>query len=204
MASVVSKIFAAFSLHRSKSKPWSSSATWMTPPAVHHVVRRVEDPAVGEVLLHPRVLQLVVGRTADDLRGERRHGVVVQGAAERARGVDVEPLGPDQPLGVRGDPHGGVLVGDAAHGILAHVRDHDLGAVLKQVLHQVASDLADARDTDGAAAQRRVAPQVLGGGPHALEDAEGRQDGRVARAAVLGERPVVQRHSRATTSMSAT
>ena len=60
---------------------------------------------------------------------------------------------------------------------------------VQQVLHQVVADLADARDADLAAAQRRVAPQVLGGGPHALEDAEGGEHGRVARAAVLRGAP---------------
>ena len=97
------------------------------------------------------------------------------------------PCGADQRVCVGGDRRDlGVQLGEGAHRLLAHVRDHDLGAVREQVPDEVAADLADARDADLAAAQRRVAPQVLGRGPHALEDAEGGQHGRVARAAVLG------------------
>src|SRR5690606_12018622 len=91
---------------------------------------------------------------------------------------------------LRGVGHGGdalrVRVQDAAHRLLAHIGDHDLGALRAQVVHQVVADLADPGDTDLAVPQRGVAPQVLGGGPHALVDAEGREYGGVARAAVLG------------------
>ena len=48
----------------------------------------------------------------------------------------------------------------------------------------MAADLADAGDADGAPGERGLAPQLLGGGPHALEDAERRQHRGVARAAV--------------------
>ena len=54
-----------------------------------------------------------------------------------------------------------------------------------EVPDQVASDLADAGHADAPARQRRVAPQVLGRGPHALVDAERRQHRRVAGTAVL-------------------
>lgn len=116
----------------------------MTPCGVHDVVRRVEDPAVGEVLLDAGVGQLVVGGTADDRRGEHRHGVVVQGPAERAGSVDVETLHADQRLGVGDHGHGRVPVGDPPHGFLPHVGDHDSGALLQEVLHQVVPDLAHA------------------------------------------------------------
>ena len=50
--------------------------------------------------------------------------------------------------------------------------------------HQVAADLADAGDADGAAGQGRLAPDGLGRGAHALEHAVRREHRRVARAAV--------------------
>src|SRR5690606_26137050 len=157
---------------------------------VHHVVRRVEDPAVREVLLHTRVGQLVVGGAADDLGGEHRHGVVVERPAQRTGGVDVQALGADQRVGV-GDvaDTGRVPVEDPAHRVLADIGDDDLGALGPQVLHQVVADLAHARDADLAVPQRRVAPQVLCGGAHALVDAEGGEHGGVARAAVLRGAP---------------
>ncbi len=153
---------------------------------VHHVVRGVQDRPVGQVLLDTRVCQLVVGRAAHHLGGERGNALVVQGAAERARGVDVEPLGADQSVRVRGHGDVGVQLGDRAYGLLAHIRHDDLGTVAEQVCDEVAADLADPGNADLAAAQRGVAPHVLGGGPHPLEDAERGEDGGVARAAVLG------------------
>jgi hypothetical protein len=62
----------------------------------------------------------------------------------------------------------------------ADVGHHDPGAVGEQVLDQVGADLADALDRDPAPGQARRAPGVLGGGPHALEDAEGGQHRAVA------------------------
>jgi hypothetical protein len=153
---------------------------------VHHVVGRVQDVAVGQVLLDARVGQLVVGGAAHDLGGEHRHGVVVQRAAQRAGGVDAEPVDADQRLGVRDGQHGVVPLGHLPYGLLAHVGHEDLGALRDQVLHQVAADLADARDADAPGPQRGVAPQMLGAGPHALVDAVRGEDGGVAGAAVLG------------------
>lgn len=131
----------------------------MTPPHVHHVVRGVQDPAVGEVLLDARVRELVVGGPAHDPRGEGRHGVVVERPAQRAGGVDVEAVDADQFLGVLDGHYVPVLLGDPPYGLIAYVRDEDLGALRHEVFHQVAAHLADARDADPAAAQRRIAPQ---------------------------------------------
>ena len=109
MASVVSKIFAAFALAPVEVEAVQLVGDLDDTAGVHHVVRRVEDPAVGEVLLDARVGELVVGRAAHDRRGQHRHGVVVQRAAERAGRVDVEALGADQRVGVGdgGDLRGG-------------------------------------------------------------------------------------------------
>ncbi len=153
---------------------------------VHHVVGRVEDAPVGEVLLDARVGELVVGRAADHLRGQHADGLVAEGAAERAGRVHVQALGADQRVGVGDRHHLRVRGRDLLDRLGAHVRDQDLGALLEQVAHQVAADLADARDADPAAAQRGVAPQVLRAGTHALVDAEGGEHRGVAGAAVLG------------------
>ena len=67
---------------------------------------------------------------------------------------------------------------------LVHVGDDHGRAVLDQVPDQVAADLADAGDADGAAGQRVGAPGDLGGGAHALEDAVRREHRAVAGAAV--------------------
>ena len=64
---VVSKIPVARCWARSKEKPSSSSATWISAAGVHAVVGRVEDAALLELLLDARVGELVVGRAADDL-----------------------------------------------------------------------------------------------------------------------------------------
>ncbi len=153
---------------------------------VHHVVRRVEDATVGQVLLDAGVGQLVVGRAADHLRGQRRYGLVVQRAAEGARRVHVQARRADQRPGVRRHLHLRVPAADPLDRFGAHIRDHDLRAVLEEVFDEVVAHLADARDADLAAAQRRVAPQVLRRGAHPLEDTEGGEDGGVAGAAVLG------------------
>ena len=52
-----------------------------------------------------------------------------------------------------------VLVADPVHRRRVHVGDDDAGAVLDQVPDQVPADLADARDADGPARERRRAPQ---------------------------------------------
>src|SRR5690606_6074825 len=150
---------------------------------VDHVVGSVEDAALRELLLHTGVGELVVRGTAHDLGAQQGDGVVVQRAAERAGGqhVDVRrhqrvPVGDHLDLGVA-LPH-------ALHGAFAHVADHDLGAVLDQVVHQPVADLAHTLDADPAPAQRGRAVHVLGRGAHALEDAEGGQDRGVPGAAV--------------------
>src|SRR6266516_3172278 len=51
-----------------------------------------------------------------------------------------------------------------------------------------AADLANALDGDSPAFQAGTSPDMLGRCPHALEDAEGRQDGGIAGPAV-GDRP---------------
>lgn len=57
---------------------------------VHAVVGRVEDPPRLQDVLDAWVGELVVRRTADDLGLQQLDAVVVDGVAERARGVDVE------------------------------------------------------------------------------------------------------------------
>ena len=49
----------------------------------------------------------------------------------------------------------------------------------------MAADLAESGDADPAARERRCAVEVVGRGPHALEDAPGGQDRAVAGATVL-------------------
>ena len=83
-----------------------------------------------------------------------------------------------------GDLDGRVLVADPVDRRGADVADQDLGAGLGQVPDQAAADLADALDGDAAAAQVWGAPDVLGGGQHALVDAVGGEYGGVAGAAV--------------------
>ena len=135
---------------------------------------RFSTPGWASWLLAPP--QTILARQRlDDLVGER--------AAQRVGGVDVEPRGPAA-LG-RGDhSHGGVLVADPLHGVSVDVGDDDDGAVLGQVTHQVAADLADAGDADGAAGQGGLAPDGLGRGAHALEHAVRREHRGVAGAAV--------------------
>ena len=67
-----------------------------------------------------------------------------------------------------------------------------VGAVLEQVVDEVAADLADAGDADGAAVQRGRAPGRLGGGPHALEHAVRREHRAVAGTALPTVRPVTK------------
>ena len=69
---------------------------------------------------------------------------------------------------------------------------------------QVDADLADTGDAHAAARQRRRTPEVLGAGPHALEHPERGEHGGVTSAPLASDRPVAQRVSSATTSMSAT
>ena len=68
------------------------------------------------------------------------------------------------------------------------VGDHDVGSDVEKVADQVATDLAHAGDADSSAGQHRggigVAPDRLGGGTQAAEDAVRRQHAAVARAAV--------------------
>src|SRR6266536_3511523 len=56
---------------------------------VDHIIRCVKNAAVGQLLLHARMRQLVVRATAYDLRRQRRDRRLVKGTAERTRRVDV-------------------------------------------------------------------------------------------------------------------
>src|SRR5262249_10130160 len=152
---------------------------------VDQVVGHVHDAPVGQVLLQARVGELVVGAAADDAGLQGGRGGVADRAAERAGGVDVH-RGGGQLLRAGGDLDGGVLVADPLDGRGAAVADQDLGAGLGQVADQAAADLADALDGDAAAGQVLGAPDVLGGGQHALVDAVGGEDRGVAGAAVGG------------------
>ena len=78
----------------------------------------------------------------------------------------------------------GYCAWSVGEGLLVDVGDDDAGAVLEQVAGQDAPDLADAGDADGAALEGRLAPQVLGAGALALEDAVGGEHRGVAGAAV--------------------
>ena len=204
LAAVVSKIFAALRLGPVEVEAVQLVGDLDHPAGVHHVVGRVEDPAVGEVLLDARVGELVVGRAADDLARQRRHGGVVQRAAERAGGVDVE----------------------VAARISASVSATavDLGCCART--GSTASSRTSVTTTSAPSSSRcptRWRPTlptpamptrrprsvglphtVLGGGPHALEDAEGGQHRGVARAAVARGAAGGPAALRPTTSMSAT
>ena len=109
--------------------------------------------------------------------------VVVDRAAERARRVDVDGGG-EQALAAVRRLDRGVLGPDPLHRARVHVAHDDLGAVVDQVPDQVAADLADAFDADRAAREAARAPDVLGRGAHALEDAERGEHRGVAGAAV--------------------
>src|SRR5690606_22721942 len=137
-----------------------------------------------ELLLHPGVGELVVRGTADDLRPEPGGGLVVERAAERARGVDVEVRGDE----LRGVPHHldrRMAPPYPIDRLLVHIADHHLGALLDEVVDEAGPDLADALDADPLARQRGGAVAVPDGRAHALEDAERGEDGRVAGPAVL-------------------
>ena len=109
--------------------------------------------------------------------------LVADRTAHRARGVDVD-LARDELVG-RGDGLDlRVLRADRLHRGGVDVGDDDGRAVLDQVAHEVAPDLADAGDADGAAGEGGLAPDLLGGGAHALERAVRREHRAVARAAV--------------------
>ena len=135
-----------------------------------------------------RVGELVVGRAADDPRGEGLDDVVVERAAEGTRCVHVE-LGCHQRGGVVHDLDLRVLRPERLDRRGVDVGDHDRGAVLDQQAREVAADLADAGDADGAAGEVRLAPGDLSRGPHALEDAVRREHGGVAGTAVLDGAP---------------
>ena len=63
------------------------------------------------------------------------------------------------------------------------VGDEHLGALVDQVVDQVASHLADAGDPDPAPGETGLAPHVLGAGPHPLQHAVGGEHRRVAEPA---------------------
>ena len=65
---------------------------------VHAVVRRVQDPALLERLLHAGVRQLVVGRAAHDPGRQHVDDLVGDRAAQRARRVHVERRRDQRPV----------------------------------------------------------------------------------------------------------
>lgn len=133
----------------------------------------------------PSVTSLVVGAAADDRRLEHVDGVVVEGATEGAGRVDVD-VGADEGGNVADDLDAGVGRREGLDGSGVDVGDDDLGAVLDEVAREDPADLADAGDADATSREGGRTPQVLGCGPHALEDPERGEDGGVAGAALLG------------------
>ena len=175
----------ARALARSKLKPSQLVGHLDQAAGVHAVVGCVEDAALLERLLDPRVRELVVGRAADDPGRQHLDHVVGEGAAQGAGRVDVERRR-DELVGRPGHPDVGVLADHPGDRRGRHVVDDDRGAVLDQQPDQVVADLPDAGDADGAAGERRRAPDDLGRGAHPLEHAVRRQHRRVAGAAVRG------------------
>ena len=136
---------------------------------------RFSTPGWASWLLAPP--QTILARQhLDDLVGER--------AAQGVGRVDVERLARPGRRWRRPPARPGYSSRTRSHGGGVDVGHHDARAVLGQVAHEVAADLADAGDADGPAGQRGLAPDGLGGGAHALEHAVRREHRRVARAAV--------------------
>ena len=169
---------------------------------VDHVVRRVEHAAVGQDLLHAGVGQLVVGGAADhravSVARSRRP------ARRRARTARTRPAacGPGPRRRRRCRPAGAWRVPRRPRP--RDVGDHDLGAVVDQVVDQVPADLADAGDADPAAGQRRRAPLVLGAARMPWNTPNAVSTDESPAPPSRRDRPVTNRVSRATTSMSAT
>jgi hypothetical protein len=188
------------------SKPVQLVADLDDPAGVDQEVGRVGDAARQQPVGGAAVAlagQLVVGAAADDAGPQRIDGLVVERGPERVGAEHVDVLA-HQVLEVVDGPHPGVHAQQRPHGIRVDVGDHDLGAVLEEVVGEPPPHLADAGDGDPAPGEGRLAPHVLGGRAHPLEDPVGRQHRGVAGAPTLRERPVAQRVDSPTTSMSGT
>ena len=109
------------------------------------------------------------------------HGVVVEHAAERARGEHVD-LGGER--GVRVGPAGAQLVRERALA-LVEVGDHELGPGLGEQPRELAADAAEPDHRDAAAGQRGRAEGALAGDLHRALDAERGPRARIAGAAGL-------------------
>src|ERR1044072_3130466 len=90
---------------------------------------------------------LVVGRPCNDFGTKGRHAGVVQRAAERAGGVDVD-VGGDQGGRVGHDVDLRVRLADPVDRLRRAVGGDHGGTVLDQVRGQVAADLAEAGHAD--------------------------------------------------------
>ena len=130
--------------------------------------------------------QLVVRAAADDAHLQGLDGVVVEGAAEGVGAVDVEVLAGQRP-GVVDGPDRRAAPDSSERTASSETSVTTTSAPSSsEVLGEPPADLADPGDADRAAGERRLAPAVLRGRPHPLEDAPGGEDRGVARAAVLG------------------
>src|SRR5262245_35292833 len=145
---------------------------------VHHIVRGIEDAALGHHLLDALMRELVVRRTTDDLRGQYRHGVVVERTAESAGREDVQ-IGANQRIAVGGHLDLGMFDLDPVDRRVRHIGDQHLSAVFDQVPDEMMTDLAHPGHAYPPAVEARVAPDRLRGRAHALEDAIRGQNRRV-------------------------
>ncbi len=159
------------------------------PARVDHVVRGVQDPAVGQQLLHPGVRELVVGPAADDLG--------VQGGGHRDR----RPSRPARTARTRPGRRPAVRPAPATTSI-SGCRARTPSTAVSLTSQMTTSAPSSTRwptslrptlptpSTPTRRPRRLVrAPDVPGGGPHALEHPERGQHRRVAGAAVRGGAP---------------
>src|SRR5215212_11790055 len=148
--------------------------------SVYDIVRGVEYAACGEILAVARFGEHVVGAPGDDAAAQLRYGRVVENGAEGARGEDVAGDGQDL-IGL--DLLGAELLDRTLYGRLVHVGDDQVRTLLVQQTTQVVADVPDALHGDDPAFQRGRAEDLLGAGPHPLQDSEGCEWRGVARAA---------------------
>src|SRR5690606_30649843 len=108
---------------------------------IHGVVRRVDQPAAGQLVADLVGSQLVVGGTADHLGLDPVQGALVDRAAQRAGAVDVDVAVVDV---IEAHGFAAVFVDAALHGFLVDVGDEHLGTGIAQQLHILEADMAHA------------------------------------------------------------
>ena len=153
---------------------------------VRDEVGRVDDAAAGEVLRQRVVGELVVGGAADDAGAQRRHGGLVEHAAERARREHVD-VG-EQRIRGRHPGHAVELGGERALALVDVGHDHP-HAVGDEHAHELLADVAGADDRRGAAGERAGAEAVGDAGADRGMHAERRVRARVAEAAEALRQP---------------